>query len=109
MLKYIARHTKTSVRGSVFVLQITLIDLCRLTFTIFPLSVLCEMSLTELLKMLGLGAVAIALGLEGLDWLLARHLWPRRRYRQPLKEVLFFPSPPTCVEHLYNPVRAHPW
>ncbi|MCI4393806.1 hypothetical protein PGIGA_G00161660 [Pangasianodon gigas] len=66
------------------------------------------MSLTELLKMLGLGAVAIALGLEGLDWLLTRHLWPRRGFRQPLKEVLFFPSPPTCVEHLYNPVRAHP-
>ncbi|XP_060754275.1 LOW QUALITY PROTEIN: mitochondrial cardiolipin hydrolase, partial [Neoarius graeffei] len=77
-------------------------------FTTFPLlSVLCKMSLAGFLKMLGLGAVAITLGLEGLDWLLARHLWPRRRYHQPLKEVLFFPSPPMCVEHLYNPVRAH--
>ncbi|XP_053472360.1 mitochondrial cardiolipin hydrolase isoform X1 [Ictalurus furcatus] len=66
------------------------------------------MSLVELLKMLGLGAVAVALGLEGLDWLLTRCLWPRRVSRQPLKEVLFFPSPPACVEHLYNPGSRHP-
>ncbi|KAF7689480.1 mitochondrial cardiolipin hydrolase [Silurus meridionalis] len=64
------------------------------------------MSLKKLLKMLGLGAVAVILGLEGLDWL--RSLWPRQVSRQLLKEVLFFPSPPSCVEHLYNPVRTHP-
>lgn len=81
----------------------------NVTFTTSPLSVLCEMSLAELLKMLGLGAVAVALGLEGLDWLLTRRLWPRRVSRQPLKEVLFFPSPPACVEHLYNPGSRHPW
>ncbi|XP_027012142.2 mitochondrial cardiolipin hydrolase isoform X1 [Tachysurus fulvidraco] len=68
---------------------------------------LVNMSMVALLKMLGLGAVAIVLGLEGLDWLLALHLWPRRGSRQPLKEVLFFPSPAACVEHLYNPLRVH--
>ncbi|XP_058236778.1 mitochondrial cardiolipin hydrolase isoform X1 [Hemibagrus wyckioides] len=66
-----------------------------------------KMSLVAVLKMLGLGAVAIALGLEGLDWLLVRHVWPRRGSRKPLKEVLFFPSPPACVEHLYNSLKAH--
>ncbi|KAL6481733.1 hypothetical protein MHYP_G00098130 [Metynnis hypsauchen] len=72
-----------------------------------PLFLLCQMSLGELLKMLGLGAVALTLGVEWLDWL-ARRLWLRRGPQGPLKEVLFFPSPITCVEHLYSPSRPLP-
>ncbi|KAI4877048.1 hypothetical protein NFI96_011305, partial [Prochilodus magdalenae] len=69
--------------------------------------VLCQMTLGELVKLLGLGAVALTLGVEWLDWL-ARRLWLRRGPQGPLKEVLFFPSPITCVEHLFSPARAFP-
>lgn len=69
---------------------------------------LCQMSLRELLKMLGLGAVVLALGVEGLDRL-TRRLWLRRGMPGPLKEVLFFPSAITCVEHLYSPARGFQW
>ncbi|XP_072513813.1 mitochondrial cardiolipin hydrolase [Salminus brasiliensis] len=65
------------------------------------------MSLRQLLKMLGLGAVALTLGVEWLDWL-ARRLRPWRSPWGPLKEVLFFPSPISCVEHLYSPGQAFP-
>ncbi|XP_066518104.1 mitochondrial cardiolipin hydrolase isoform X2 [Hoplias malabaricus] len=65
------------------------------------------MSLVELLKRLGLGALALTLGVEWLDWML-RRLWFRRDPKGPLKEVLFFPSSITCVEHLYCPNRTFP-
>ncbi|TSK17949.1 Mitochondrial cardiolipin hydrolase [Bagarius yarrelli] len=65
------------------------------------------MPLMSSLKILGLGAAFITVGLKGLDWLLALHHRPGRGSRQPLNEVLFFPSLPACVEHLYNPDRSH--
>ncbi|XP_049326097.1 mitochondrial cardiolipin hydrolase [Astyanax mexicanus] len=66
-----------------------------------------QMSLGQLLKMLGLGAVALTLGVEWVNWL-ARRLRPWRGPQGPLKEVLFFPSPITCTEHLYSPDRTSP-
>ncbi|XP_051560736.1 mitochondrial cardiolipin hydrolase isoform X2 [Myxocyprinus asiaticus] len=57
------------------------------------------------MKMFGVGAVALVLGVEWLDWL-TRRLGFRRDSR--LKEVLFFPSPQTCVEHLFTPDRSFP-
>ncbi|XP_076847944.1 mitochondrial cardiolipin hydrolase [Brachyhypopomus gauderio] len=62
-----------------------------------------QVSLAELLKVVGVGAVAVTLGVECLDWL-ARRLSLRRDPRGALNEVLFFPSPLTCVERLYAPV-----
>ncbi|XP_059409312.1 mitochondrial cardiolipin hydrolase isoform X1 [Carassius carassius] len=56
-----------------------------------------QMSCKELMKVLGLGAVAFILGVEWLNWLKRR----LRDSRGPLKEVLFFPSPQVCVEHLF--------
>uniref|UniRef100_A0A4W4EXR7 Mitochondrial cardiolipin hydrolase n=1 Tax=Electrophorus electricus TaxID=8005 RepID=A0A4W4EXR7_ELEEL len=64
-----------------------------------------EVSLAELLKAFGIGAAAVTLGVEWVDWL-ARRLSLRRGARGPLKEVLFFPSPSACVEHLYAPAGA---
>ncbi|XP_062865371.1 mitochondrial cardiolipin hydrolase [Trichomycterus rosablanca] len=64
------------------------------------------MSVVEVLKVLGLGALALALGLEWMDWLLIRWFRARRGSRRPLIDVLFFPSPLTCVEHLYSPARS---
>ncbi|KPP75411.1 mitochondrial cardiolipin hydrolase-like [Scleropages formosus] len=46
-------------------------------------------------KILGLGAVTLLLSARYLHWLFRR--W---RSRVPLKEVLFFPTSVTCVEHL---------
>ncbi|XP_030636151.1 mitochondrial cardiolipin hydrolase [Chanos chanos] len=65
------------------------------------------MSMKEVLKLVGLGALAVTLGVECLDWL-ARRLWPGRGSHGPLNEVLFFPSPPACVEHLFTPARTLP-
>ncbi|XP_065151902.2 mitochondrial cardiolipin hydrolase [Paramisgurnus dabryanus] len=62
-----------------------------------------QISFKELIKLFGLGAVALVLGVECFDWLVRR-----LRFRGPLKEVLFFPSPQTCVEHLYMPNRSYP-
>ncbi|XP_051560735.1 mitochondrial cardiolipin hydrolase isoform X1 [Myxocyprinus asiaticus] len=64
-----------------------------------------QVSFKELMKMFGVGAVALVLGVEWLDWL-TRRLGFRRDSR--LKEVLFFPSPQTCVEHLFTPDRSFP-
>ncbi|XP_036381468.1 mitochondrial cardiolipin hydrolase [Megalops cyprinoides] len=60
------------------------------------------MSVRQTLKMLGLSALAITISVEWLSWLF-RRLWPERSPRGPLKEVLFFPTTTTCVEHLLNP------
>uniref|UniRef100_A0A8C9V3G8 Mitochondrial cardiolipin hydrolase n=1 Tax=Scleropages formosus TaxID=113540 RepID=A0A8C9V3G8_SCLFO len=49
-------------------------------------------------KILGLGAVTLLLSARYLHWLFRR--W---RSRVPLKEVLFFPTSVTCVEHLFAP------
>lgn len=57
-----------------------------------------------MLKVFGLGAVALVLGVEWFDWLMRR-----LRVRGPLKEVLFFPSTQTCLEHLFTPNRSFPW
>ncbi|TRY83062.1 hypothetical protein DNTS_004471 [Danionella cerebrum] len=57
-----------------------------------------EMSFKELLKALGLGAIALVLSVEWVNWM-ARRL---RDSRGPLKEVLFFPSPQVCIEHLFT-------
>ncbi|XP_051993458.1 mitochondrial cardiolipin hydrolase [Xyrauchen texanus] len=64
-----------------------------------------QVSFKELMKVFGVGAVALVLGVEWLDWLM-RRLGFRRVSR--LKEVLFFPSPQTCVEHLFTPARSFP-
>ncbi|KAJ8264024.1 hypothetical protein GJAV_G00144210 [Gymnothorax javanicus] len=61
-----------------------------------------NMSLRHTVKMVGLGAVALTLSVEWLDWLI-RRLWSRYCRRGPLNEVLFFPTAVTCVEHLFNP------
>lgn len=63
-----------------------------------------QMSFKELMKVLGLGTVAFVLGVEWLNWLTRR----LRDSRGPLKEVLFFPSPQVCVEHLFTSHRSFP-
>uniref|UniRef100_A0A671L8Z4 Mitochondrial cardiolipin hydrolase n=1 Tax=Sinocyclocheilus anshuiensis TaxID=1608454 RepID=A0A671L8Z4_9TELE len=63
-----------------------------------------QMSFKDLMKVLGLGAVAFVLGVEWLNWL-TRHL---RDSHGPLKEVLFFPSPQVCVEHLFTRRKRFP-
>ncbi|XP_044044917.1 mitochondrial cardiolipin hydrolase [Siniperca chuatsi] len=50
-------------------------------------------------KVVGLGVVALSLGLELFGWLL-RRLRPAGR---TLNEVLFFPSEMACVEHIFTP------
>ncbi|KAI7810812.1 mitochondrial cardiolipin hydrolase [Triplophysa rosa] len=62
-----------------------------------------QISFKELLKVFGLGAVALVLGVEWFDWLMRR-----LRVRGPLKEVLFFPSTQTCLEHLFTPNSSFP-
>lgn len=49
-------------------------------------------------KVLGVGVVAFALGLEMIIRLV-RRLRPGRT----LNAVLFFPSEVACVEHIFNP------
>lgn len=49
-------------------------------------------------KVLGVGVVAFALGLEVIIRLV-RRLRPGRT----LNAVLFFPSEVACVEHIFNP------
>ena len=50
------------------------------------------------LRALGLGAVALALGVEVLGWFF-------RRFRSKgfLKEVIFFPTEVACVDHVFTP------
>ncbi|KAG9338758.1 hypothetical protein JZ751_025194, partial [Albula glossodonta] len=60
------------------------------------------MSVGRTVKIVGLGALAITLGVEWLDRLF-RRVWSWRACRSRLKEVLFFPTTLTCVEHLFQP------
>ncbi|KAJ8363410.1 hypothetical protein SKAU_G00122410 [Synaphobranchus kaupii] len=60
------------------------------------------MSFRHTVKIIGLGALALTLSVEWLDWLL-RRLRSRHGHRSPLKEVLFFPTALTCVEHFFKP------
>ncbi|XP_064180094.1 mitochondrial cardiolipin hydrolase isoform X1 [Anguilla rostrata] len=61
------------------------------------------MSLRRTVKVVGLGALAVTLSVEWLGWLRRRLRRWRRGRQGPLKEVLFFPTAITCVEHLYTP------
>ncbi len=80
---------------------------CNITLFYFLIRSVCvsQMSFKELMKVLGLGTVAFVLGVEGLNWLMRR----LRDSRGPLKEVLFFPSPQVCVEHLFIRHKHFPW
>lgn len=49
-------------------------------------------------KVLGVGAVALALSVD-----VTVRLIRRLRSRGTLKEVLFFPSEIACVEHIFRP------
>lgn len=49
------------------------------------------------MKELGLGVVALSLGLELIGWLF------RLRPGRTLNEVLFFPTEVACVEHIFTP------
>lgn len=60
------------------------------------------MSVVQMVKIVGLGAVALTLSVEWLDWLFCR-LWPRKISRGPLKEVFFFPTEVACTERLFTP------
>ncbi|XP_048870131.1 mitochondrial cardiolipin hydrolase [Brienomyrus brachyistius] len=57
------------------------------------------------MRLFGLGALAVLLGLDCLARLLR---WRRGGPRALLKEVLFFPVDVTCVEHLFRPGEALP-
>ncbi|KAL4647934.1 mitochondrial cardiolipin hydrolase [Arapaima gigas] len=62
-----------------------------------------RMPLRPVVKMLSVGAVAV-FGVKCLCWLL-----DRRRSQVLLKEVLFFPTTVTCVEHLFASRRDLPF
>ncbi|XP_058863159.1 mitochondrial cardiolipin hydrolase isoform X2 [Acipenser ruthenus] len=57
-------------------------------------------SMGKTFKLLGIGVVAATLSLEGISWLLRCLRDGRGR---PVKEVLFFPTTVTCINHLFLP------
>ncbi|XP_029914815.1 mitochondrial cardiolipin hydrolase [Myripristis murdjan] len=61
------------------------------------------MSVMWTVKVVGLGVVGFTVSVELLGWLLRR----LRPVRQPLKEVIFFPSEVACVEHIFTPGKAN--
>ncbi|XP_036804219.1 mitochondrial cardiolipin hydrolase-like [Oncorhynchus mykiss] len=65
------------------------------------------MSVVQMVKIVGLGAVALTLSVEWLGWLFCR-LWPRKISRGPLKEVFFFPTEVACTERLFTPNSPFP-